>query len=352
MNAVLVRVGYALLLAVAGLGLKPWLPDRLPTGSAVLPELHLLRTEAVGLCAGSCRCSYCDQVINGRCYTNGRRGYGFCTAGCGTNSCNFRPNVDGCGPILYLGCDNDDCRGAPRPVPSPTKDRIITIGPPRTPTPPPLPTPTPGATPVPLPTPIPPEPTPSACRPPWEWTVMVPPQITAVTHSPPFPVLQTQEFGQGVDHTVFFHVDVRGGRALVYAKREKRVCRVAGKYPRDCPNDWTEICETYLKASYDDPVSEVSTNLKLSAASRTWITGYLQSRYPKATVRQPTSLGGAWAGSTMSGAVDLSGWQPKDPGRHEGTARLLTKGTAVSPPQSVQLTHSVEVHLRDTTLSQ
>ena len=53
----------------------------------------------------------------------------------------------------------------------------------------------------------------------------------------------------------------------------------------------------------------------------------------------------------MSDVVDLSGWQPKDPGVHEGTARLLTKGTAVSPPQSVQLTHRVEVHLRDTTLT-
>lgn len=180
---------------------------------------------------------------------------------------------------------------------------------------------------------------------------MVPPQITAITHSPPFPVLQTQEFGQGVDHTVFFHVSVRGGRALVHAKREKRVCRTAGDYPQDCPDDWTDVCETYLKAAYNDPVAEISTSLQLSAASRVWITGYLQSRYPKATVRQPTSSGGNWTGSTMGGAVDLSGWQPKDPGVHEGTARLLTQGTAVSSPQSVQLAHSVEVHLRDTTLT-
>lgn len=180
---------------------------------------------------------------------------------------------------------------------------------------------------------------------------MVPPQITAVTHSPPFPVLQSQEFEQGIDHTVFFHVDVRGGQALVYAKREKRVCRGAGNYPQDCPDDWTTVCETYLKATYNDPVAEVSTNLQLSSASRGWITGYLQSRYPKAAVRQPTSSGGNWTGSTMDGSVDLSGWQPRDPGIHEGTARLLTKGTVVSPPQSVQLAHRVEVHLRDTTLT-
>ena len=347
MNVVLVRAGYALLLAIAGLGFKPWLSDRLLPGAAVMPELNLLRMEAGSLCAGDCTCSYCDQVINGRCYTNGQRGYGLCTTSCDTDNCNFRPNIDGCGPILYLGCDDDDCRGTPLPVPSPTKDRIIIIGPSGTPTP----QPTPAPTPAPTPTPVSPDPGPSVCQPPLEWTVMVPPQITAVTHSPPFPVLQTQEFGEGVDHTVFFHVDVGGGRALVHAKREKRVCRTAGNYPQDCPDDWTAVCETYLKAAYDDPVAEVSTNLQLSAASRVWITGYLESRYPKASVRQPTSSGGNWTGSTMGGAVDLSGWQPKDPGVHEGTARLLTKGTAVSPPQSVQLAHSVEVHLRDTTLT-
>ena len=52
----------------------------------------------------------------------------------------------------------------------------------------------------------------------------------------------------------------------------------------------------------------------------------------------------------MGGTVDLSGWRPKDPGVHEGVAQLQTKGTAVSAPQSVQRSHRVEVHLRDTTL--
>lgn len=343
MTLILVRVGYVLLLAVAGLGFRPWLFDRSLPGSAVIPALNLLPGKAGSLCAGTCSCSYCDQVINGRCYTNGRQGYGLCSTGCGTDSCNFRPNVDGCGPILYLGCDDDDCRGTPLPIPSPTKDRIIIIGPPKTPTPAPAPTATPTvAAPV---------PGPGVCQPPLEWTVLVPPQITAVTHSPPYPVLQSQEFGQGIDHTVYFHIGVKGGRALLHAKREKRVCRTSGSYPQDCPNDWQTVCETYLKAAYNDPVAEVSTSLKLSGASQTWITGYLESRYPKASIQQPTSSGGSWTGSTMGGTVDLDGWQPKDPGVHEGTAELLTQGTAISSPQSAQRAHSVKVHLRDTTLT-
>ena len=343
MTPILVRAGCACLLAIAGLGFRPWLFERPLPGSAILPELHFLGRQAGSFCAGTCSCSYCDQVINGRCYTNGSPGYGLCSTGCGADSCNFRPNVDGCGPILYLGCDDDGCRGTPLPIPSPTKDRTVVIGPPRTPTPRPTPAPTP--------TPAPPGLAPSVCRPPLEWTVLVPPRITAVTHSPPFPVLQSQEFGQGIDHTVFFHIGVRGGRALLHAKRDKRVCRTAGSYPADCPNDWTTVCETYLKATYNDPVVAVATNLKLSAASRTWITGYLESRYPKASVRQPASSGGDWTGSTMGGTVDLSGWQPGDPGVHEGTARLRTKGTAVSSPQSAQRVHTVKVHLRDTTLT-
>ena len=344
MNVILVRAGYALLLALAGLGFKPWLSDHPLPGSAVLPELNLLRPEAGTLCAGDCTCSYCDQVINGRCYTNGRRGYGLCTTGCDTDSCNFRPNVDGCGPILYLGCDDDDCRGTPLPVPSPTKDRIIIIGPLKTPTPQPTPRPTPAPTAT-------PGSGPSVCQPP----------------------LEVDGDGAPANHRghAFTAVPGPANAGVRTGGRPHRVlsCQCQGRPgPRPC-----QAGETGLPRCRQLPPG---LSRRLDGRLRNLPEGHLQrpgrgSLHQPATVRglprldhrlpaiplpkgdrrQPTSSGGTWTGSTMGSAVDLSGWQPKDPGVHEGTARLLTQGTAVSPPQSVQLAHSVEVHLRDTTLT-
>ena len=333
-GATLVRttgiLGLAVLLLALPPALVPLLPHRIQQG---LPG-------TVGtLCGGRCTCTYCDQLINGRCYTHGHLGPGSCSAACGTNRCRFQPNQDGCGPIQYLGCDDDPCTGSPPALPRPTS------------TPPPIPpgmgpTPTPALprTPTPVPTAV---PAPACTR---TWVVLRPPTVEAVRHEPPFPVLQAQEFATP-DHGVTFHVTVKGGKAIQYAQREVRECRASGSYPQDCPNDWTTVCEIYVQAQYNDPVTQVTLALDLQAASQSWIATYLESRYPRARVRQSHHDPGHWQGSTMSASLTFPDWYPRDPGVYAGIVTADTGGTPISPPQTVTRNHAVTVSLRDTTLA-
>lgn len=279
----------------------------------------------VGLCAGQCSCSYCDRIVNGQCYVGGRRGYRNCTTACGAARCRFRPGQDGCGPILYLGCSDADCRGAaPPPVPAPPPQR-------------------PG---VALPPPVPPVGSDCAAQ---EWVELQAPRIGAVAHQPPHPVLQAQT-APAMDARVNFFLTVRGGRALLKGRQRDRRCRGRGDYPDDCPDDYVTQCRTFVKAAYDDPVAQVQLDAQLTAQSRRWIQDALRARYPRAGVRQAAYSLPAWTGRAMAPEVSFLAWRPRDPGRYQVVATATTHGTPVSAPQTAQARHAVTVSLRDTTL--
>ncbi len=310
-------------------GAVPILPDRIQAP---------LGYRSGTLCASECTCTFCDQLINGRCYTNGHLGPETCTSTCGTKNCQFQPNEGNCGPILYLGCDHSPCSGAPPAPPRPTS--------PPPPIPPGMgPTPTPAWKPTAVPTtnPLP------ACN--LTWVKVQPPVIGEVIHDPPFPVLQAQEFGSGQDHGVTFHLPVQGGRAIQYAQRAVKECRTTGSYPADCPNDWTTVCETYVQAEHPDPVIQVSLDLVLKGQSQSWIHSSLASRYTRAHARQALHSPDQWTGSTMAAALVFPDWYPQDPGIYDGTVTARTGGTPLSAPQTVARGHEVIVHLRDTTLA-
>ena len=315
--------------ALAMSGIVPFLPRQIENG---------LYDSTGTLCAGSCTCTYCDQLINGRCYTNGHLGHGTCSSTCGPRRCQFQPGTGGCGPILYLGCDSSSCTGSTPVIPRPT-----TILPPLPPGMGPTPTPVRSHTPVPTTVPGP------ICN--RTWVETQPPSIDAILHEPPFPVLQPQEFVGGPDHGVDFHVTVRGGRAIQYAEREVRKCRTSGSYPRDCPHDWVRECETYVQANHPDPVAQVLLTLTLAPDSRHWIESYLESRYPRAHVQQSHHNPGTWQGQTMAETLVFEDWYPQDPGTYVGTVTIVTAGTPISEPQTVSRTHTVIVSLRDTTLA-
>lgn len=326
-----VRAGLVLLMSGFGLGLWPFMDLWQPLLPAGLYERW--QQVAGHTCTSTCRCSYCDQIINGRCYTRNREGYRNCTASCGTRKCNFRPHADGCGAILYLGCTDGDCQGVPTVQPAPTRHPEVIIPPPR-----PTSTGVPPATPGP------------GCEEPLEWVELQPPVIDTILHQPPHPVLQSQIFEAGFDADVDFFLTVQGGKARKYARKEVRECPGGGTYPDDCPGRGRTRCKTVLKAAYRDPVTEVQMDLILTEEAQVWISR-LSPRYLQAHVRQAAHSAGIWRGSTMSDTVVLPDWQPRDPGTYEGTATVTTQGTPISDPQTVQQVHRIAVSLRNTTLA-
>lgn len=282
---------------------------------------------AVGLCAGRCSCSYCDRIINGQCYVGGRRGYRTCAAACGAARCRFRPGRDGCGPILYLGCSDADCRGPAPPSAPPPQRPDVTLPPPAPPASPSAP----------------------ACDETQEWVELQAPRIVAVAHQPPHPVLQAQ-VAQAMDARVNFFLTVRGGQARLKSRQRDRRCRGRGAYPADCPDAYVTQCRTLIKAAYDDPIAQVQLDARLAAQSRRWIQDALRARYPHAGVRQAAYRLPAWTGRAMAPEVAFLAWRPRDPGRYQVVATATTHGTPVSAPQTAQARHAVTVSLRDTTL--
>ena len=79
--------------------------------------------------------------------------------------------------------------------------------------------------------------------------------------------------------------------------------------------------------SWDDPVAYVYANITLSEEARNWIEGgELQQRYPDLEVREGLICVGADTPQTaLLGNFPLSDWIPKDPGRHEVVATLMTR---------------------------
>ncbi len=317
--------------------------DAAPTGLDARNWRGTLRSlvqPQVSLCGGRCTCSYADRIINGQPYTNGQQGFGFCSTSCGSNSCNFRPGVDGCGAILYLGCTDLNCRISTPPVSTLVPVHTSVIIPPITS--PPVPTLAP--TPIYIP------PVQSVCTAPLEWVELEQPRIARVFYLPPYPVLQSQVTSRETVPEVTFSVEVRGGRALLKAKQQETVCPGGGTYPDDCPNSGVRRCRIWTKATYQDQVVQVQAAVQLTGKSRSWIEGDLSSRYLGAHVRQPSHTM-AWTGSTMSSLLALPTWDPLDPGHHMAQITATTLGTPISNPQTVFHTHLVEVSLLDTTLA-
>ena len=299
--------------------------------------LRTLVQPQVSLCGGRCTCSYADRIINGQPYTNGQQGFGFCSTTCGTNSCNFRPGVDGCGAILYLGCTDLNCRLSTPPVLTAVPVHTSVILPPIT-------NPTPVSTPIYIP------PVQSACTAPLEWVELEQPRIARVFHLPPYPVLQSQVTSRETVPEVTFSAEVQGGRALLKSKQQETICPGGGIYPDDCPSSGVRRCRIWTKAIYQDPIVQVQAAVQLTGKSRSWIEGDLSSRYLGAYVRQPSHTL-AWNGSTMSSLLALPTWDPQDPGHHMAQVTVTTLGTPISNPQTISHTHLVEVSLLDTTLA-
>lgn len=326
------RVAFAILLTSVLLGLGPQLTHLATArpGLGANGGRTSLAQRQASLCDGGCTCSYADRIVNGQPYTHGAQGFGLCSTSCGTDRCHFRPGVDGCGAILYLGCTDLNCRASTPPAltPVPVHTRVII---------PPLAHPTPEPT-------VPPD-----CSAPREWVELQPPRIARVFHLPPYPVLQAQVTARETVPEVTFSVNVRGGKALLKIRRQETVCPGGGRYPDDCPGSGVKRCRTRTQATYPDPVVHVQTALQLTGQSQSWINGYLASRYPRAHVRQPTSRLD-WTGSTMSGLIALPTWDPRDPGRYVAQVTATTSGTPISAPQTVSHVHLVDVSLLDTTL--
>ncbi len=323
------RVVFALFLTSVLLELSPRLTRQSGPDADDRPtSWRAVVQRQVGLCGSRCTCSYADRIINGQPYTDGEPGFGLCSTACSTDSCDFRPGVDGCGAILYLGCTDLDCRTSPPPVLTPMPGLV-------------------DPTPAPTVQPLPAE---SDCSPPREWVELQHPRIARVFHRPPYPVLQSQVTPRETVPEVTFFVDVRGGKALRKVRRPETVCPGGGSYPDDCPDAGIKRCRTSTQAVYLDPVMQVQAMLQLTSESQSWINGYLASRYLRAHVRRPVG-DLQWTGSAMSRLVVLPPWDPRDPGRHTVRITATTAGTPISAPQSVSYTHPVDVSLRDTTLA-
>lgn len=327
------RVVFALFLTSVLLELSPRLTRQSGLNGDDRPtSLRAVVQRQISLCGSRCTCSYADRIINGQPYTDGEQGFGLCSTACSTDGCDFRPGVDGCGAILYLGCTDLDCRTSPPPVLPPMPGHTPPIV---------------DSTPVPT---VQPPPEKSDCSPPREWVELQHPRIARGFHWPPYPVLQSQVPPWETVPEVTFAVDVRGGKALRKVRRPETVCRGGGSYPDDCPDSGITRCRTRTQAVYPDPVVQVQATLQLTAESQSWINGYLASRYLRAHVRRPAD-NLQWTGSAMSRLVVLPPWDPQDPGRHTVRITATTAGTPISEPQSVSYLHPVDVSLRDTTLA-
>lgn len=342
MSSLRIRLGIALLLVLLALGTAPQFaaavrlqpPDARPAGQA-----RLVSPFRPTLCAATCTCSYADLLINGQPYTNGKRGHSFCTSSCGARNCEFRPNSNGCGPVLYLGCTDLDCRSDSPPPARPLPVHTSVPVPPQNPPDPVAPPPA-----------GPPSLSDTACTAPLRWLELQPPVIRDVYHHPPFPVLPSQVTSRETVDDLVITLYLVGGRVRVKVKEEVKECPQGGRPPADCPDDVVTRCRVRIQAEHADPVVAVEAQVNLSSAAQSWIRGSLARRYTGASVRRGAQIL-RWSGSQQSGFAELPSWTPLDPGRYQAEVTVTTAGTPVSEPQSAVRTHSVTVSLRDTTLA-
>jgi hypothetical protein len=286
-------------------------------------------TAKVARCDQGCQCHYCDSFENGQCIVNGRPAscgdwnglgqgqgcVGMCTSFDPPN-CLGRDGVGGCGYIC--DCRNSDC------LPDALK--------------------TPEVTPPPPPT----EPPCVNCRCPQPEVTVKKPKMAGTDYRPPYPVVVRQD-----PNALGFEisVDAQGGSATrKWWKQVKKCTGVDGNYPGDCPEGpWEYDCEE-KQLTYNDPIERIEVTMDLAGSSRGWITGYLNSRYYGASVREPLPHKWEfWTGSSMR-VMSTFHYMPEDPGTHQGDFILYTTGTPISAPQEVHIPYQVPVHLVDTTI--
>jgi len=271
-------------------------------------------------CIGLCQGCYCDSIINGECYVNGRpSGCIGCVGNCaGDDDCQCRSGQGGCGSEIAW-CRNRDCQ--------PREDDD-------------------DATPKPKPTATPRPPT---CD---EGRTYIKIEKPAATwyHDPKYPVAVHQDpTFRGFDLVI----DARGGWA---EKRrielEQECANGPGEYPEDCPNDsWEWSCEDKVIERHDDPLVKIDLPMRLEDSSQEWIDGYLSSRYYGATRKEPLpKTFYLWRGAAMAIRTGLFDYKAQDPGVHGGKIILTTKGTPLNQTQVVEIPYSVPVYLMDTTI--
>lgn len=338
-SIVLRLLGATLLLGTLALALV-WFVEAYPIPArqtGILQAAQWAGLVSPAQCSGLCQACYCEEIVNGQCYVNGRpSGCIGCVGSCiNPGECQCRAGSGGCGRYV-MWCRSQDCIPRDPPTPTPTPTALP-------------PTPTPAATATPTPPP-------PACDVGRVWVDVQKPGLTQVRWEPPYPVLESQyrtDPQPGVD----FFTWATGGRATRYETVLEQQCRNGGSFPGDCPNDWTWACyDKVTEGPYDDPLVRMDIYLPLSEASLFWIWGELSPRYYGAHKRQDSYESfyplHSWTGEAMSVYDEFLNWQPVDPGRYAGEWTLTTKGTPLNPPQMVSERHPVTVHLRDTTLSE
>lgn len=328
-------LGAMLLVGVFALALV-WFVESYPVlarQSGVMQAAEQMGLISPAQCSGLCQACYCEDIVNGQCYVNGKpSGCIGCVGSCvNPGECRCRAGSGGCGRYV-MWCRSEDC--IPRDPPT------------ATPVPP---TPTPAAT-------LTPTPPPPACDVGRVWVDLQKPSLTQVRWEPPYPVLESQ-YRTDLEPGVDFFTWAAGGRATQYETMLEQQCRNGGTFPGDCPTDWQWACyDKITEGPYEDPIVRMDIHLPLSESALSWIFQGLGPRYYGARQRQDGFAAlypqHSWSGEAMSLYDEFLDWRPQDPGLYAGRWEITTKGTPLNPPQVVIEPHPVSVYLRDTTLTE
>lgn len=271
------------------------------------------------VCSGNCQGCYCDQIINGSCYVNGRpSGCIGCVGSCvADNDCQCRPGRGGCGAVIAW-CRSSDCQ--PRPTPAPT--------------------PTPALTPT---------PTPPACT---EGITehIESPQVVDWYYLPEYPTVVGQDpTFRGFD----FVVHAVGGWAERRQTVLEQLCPDGSADPAACPASWQWSCSTHVIEHHDDPIVDIDLPMRLADSSVEWLTDDLRPRYPGASHKEGLPrVFQLWSGEHMDVTASFWGYSAQDPGVHGGKIIVITKGTPLNPPQRIAVPYEVPVYLMDSTISE
>ncbi len=268
-------------------------------------------------CGGLCQGCYCDQIINGQCYVNGRPSACIgCVGSCVSNqSCQCRAGKGGCGRVIAW-CRSSDC--APRATP--------------------MPTPTPRRTPT---------PTPPACT---EriYNHVQPPQVAKWWYEPEHPTVVGQDpTFRGFD----LFVQAQGGFAETRQVKLEQVCPDGSTDPAACSQSWRWQCREQVLAHYNDPIVAIDVAMRLADSSTAWLQDDLAPRYPGAHTQEGLPrVFVLWRGRAMTVDTALRDYKAQDPGIHGGKILALTQGTPLNPPQRIEQPYAVPVYLMDATI--
>lgn len=287
-------------------------------GALVLIAVGLsLAVPSTALCGGNCQGCYCDQIVNGQCFVNGRpSGCIGCVGACiAEDECQCRAGRGGCGRVIAW-CRSSDCE--PRPTPQAT--------------------PTPALTPT---------PTPPACT---EriYDHIEQPQVVDWFHEPDYPTVVGQDpTFRGFD----LYIHATGGYAERRQVALEQICPDGSTDPAACPQSWRWQCSTKVIAHHDDPIVDIDLPMRLADSSVEWLNEDLQPRYPGASHREGLPrVFRLWSGEAMAVETGLFDYKAQDPGIHGGKIVVTTKGTPLSEPQRIAVPFSVPVYLMGSTI--